>query len=121
MIDCTFLLLAYFLLTMVVLDPEDQLAPNLHADRTSAAGAASDFQPQIVDVLVVNAEPTYMVGDRAFSDKASLRSALEGLAKDAGLFVRVHAGPSVGFAAAAMQAGRDAGFDQVTYVPAEQK
>ena len=119
MIDCTFLLLAYFLLTMVVLDPEDQLSPNLHADRTAAAGASSDFQPQIVDVVVVGETPTYLLGERSFRDKASLSAALKELATDAGLFVRVHSGPTVGFAAAAMQAGRDAGFDQVTYVPAE--
>ena len=48
----------------------------------------------------------------------ALASALRELPKDAGLFIRVHAGPTVGFAAAAMQAGRDAGFDKVTYVPA---
>ena len=59
MIDCTFLLLAYFLLTMVVLKPEDQLSPNLHADKTAASGAASDFQPQIVEVLVLDAGPRY--------------------------------------------------------------
>lgn len=104
---------------MVVLDPEDQLSPNLHADRTAAAGASSDFQPQIVDVVVVGETPTYLLGERSFRDKASLSAALKELATDAGLFVRVHAGPTVGFAAAAMQAGRDAGFDQVTYVPAE--
>lgn len=119
MIDCTFLLLAYFLLTMVVLEPEDQLSPNLHADKTAAAGAISDFQPQIVDVVVLDSGPMYLLGERAFQDKASLRSALKELATDAGLFVRVHPGPTVGFAAAAMQAGRDAGFAEITYVPAE--
>lgn len=118
MIDCTFLLLAYFLLTMVVIQPEDQLSPNLRADRTAATGAASDFQPQIVDVRVVEGTPVYLLGQRSFAGRDALASALRELPKDAGLFIRVHAGPTVGFAAAAMQAGRDAGFDKVTYVPA---
>lgn len=119
MIDCTFLLLAYFLLTMMVIQPEDQLSPNLRADRAAASGAASDFQPQIVEVLVVEGGPIYRLGDRRFTDKVSLTQALEELPQDAGLFIRVYPGPTVGFAAAAMQAGRDAGFEQVTYVPAE--
>lgn len=119
MIDCTFLLLAYFLLTMMVIQPEDQLSPNLRADRTAASGAASDFQPQIVEVALVETGPIYKLGDQRFRDRQSLTQALELLPREAGLFVRVHAGPTVGFAAAAMQAGRDAGFEQVTYVPAD--
>ena len=118
MIDCTFLLLAYFLLTMVVIQPEDQLAPNLRADRTSAAGASSDFQPQIVDVQLGVSGPVFVLGTRVFDDRDALAAALADLPKDTGLFVRVPPGPNVGAAAAAMQAGRDAGFDTVTYVPA---
>ena len=117
MIDCTFLLLAYFLLTIVVLEPEDQLASNLQPDRTSAAGSNSDFQPQIIDVELVDSQPGYRLGSRLFRDPDSLRQALEQLQRDSGLFVRVHPGPDVGFAASAMQAGRDAGFTSVTYVP----
>ena len=121
MIDCTFLLLAYFLLTMVVLDPEDQLSSNLKMDQTSASGAASDFQPQIVDVRMVESTPSYLLGDRVFTDRDSLTQALGLLETDSDLFIRVHSGPTVGFAAAAMQAGQDAGFSTVTYVPSESK
>ncbi|MBB48000.1 MAG: hypothetical protein CMJ33_05570 [Phycisphaerae bacterium] len=119
MIDCTFLLLAYFLLTMVVLDPEDQLSSNLKMDRTSSSGLASDFQPQIVDVRMVDSTPSYLLGDRVFTDRDSLTQALGMLETESDLFIRVHDGPTVGFAAAAMQAGQDAGFSSVTYVPSE--
>ena len=119
MIDCTFLLLAYFLLTMVVLDPEDQLSSNLKMDRTSSSGVSSDFQPQIVEVRVLDAIPSYVLGNRIFTDRVSLTEALGLLETESDLFVRVHSGPTVGFAAAAMQAGQDAGFSSVTYVPAE--
>lgn len=117
MIDCTFLLLAYFLLTIVVLDPEDQLSSNLQPDQTSASGANQDFQPQIIDVELIDSLPGYRLGSRLFRDSDSLRVALSQLQLDSGLFIRVHPGPTVGFAASAMQAGRDAGFSSVTYVP----
>ncbi len=117
MIDCTFLLLAYFLLTIVVLEPEDQLSSNLQPDQTTASGSNEDFQPQIIDVELVDSQPGYRLGSRLFRDADSLRSALKKLPLDAGLFIRVHPGPTVGFAASAMQAGRDAGFTSVTYVP----
>ncbi len=119
MIDCTFLLLAYFLLTMVVLDPEDQLSSNLKMDRTSSSGLASDFQPQIVEVRMLDSVPSYLLGDRVFTERDGLTQALEGLETESDLFIRVHSGPTVGFAAAAMQAGQDAGFSSVTYVPSE--
>ena len=91
MIDCTFLLLAYFLLTMVVLDPEDQLSSNLKMDRTSASGTSSDFQPQIVEVRMIDSTPSYLLGDRVFTDRDSLAQALArgDLAHIAAAFVRV--------------------------------
>lgn len=119
MIDCTFLLLSYFLLTTASMRPEDKLNPNLRVDRDAEQGARSDFQPQIVEAIVTDQGPRYRLGDRLFVDRPSLTEALRPLRKDAGLFVRVQDKATVGFAAAALQAGRDAGFDQVTYVPAK--
>jgi len=116
MIDATFLLLAFFLFTTGIQGRESRLSPNL-AVRSSAAGAASDLQPQVVEALVVDGTPGYRLGERVARDRVSLVAALEPLDRGQGLFVRVHPGVSVGFAAAALQAGRDAGFAQVTYVP----
>ena len=48
-----------------------------------------------------------------------LAKALANLPKTAGVFIRVSNQVPVGFAVAAIQAARDAGFDQVTYVPAQ--
>ena len=62
---------------------------------------------------------THHLGQRAFRDRESLTAALRDLEKSAGLFVRVSKGPTVGFATTAIQAGHDAGFTQVTYVPAK--
>lgn len=117
MIDCTFLLLAYFLITTAVSRPENRLSSNLRIDQTAEAGANRDWQPQIVEVVAVEAGMRYRLGTQVFEDKPSLTEALRPLRKESGLFVRVHDGVSVGFATAALQAGHDAGFNQVTYVP----
>ena len=37
MIDCTFLLLAYFIVTTIVVSPEDRLSPNLQSERDESA------------------------------------------------------------------------------------
>jgi len=119
MIDVTFLLLAYFMLTMVITAREDHLSPTLQTQRESASGEASDFQPQIIEVLILEGAPAYRLGTRVFRDRAALTSALEGLPRSVGVFIKVYDGVPVGYAVAAIQVGRDAGFDQVTYVPTD--
>ena len=54
MIDVTFLLLIYFMVTTVLVDKEDHLSPTLQTQRDAATGEASDFQPQIVEVLMLD-------------------------------------------------------------------
>jgi biopolymer transport protein ExbD len=119
MIDVTFLLLLYFLVTTVLAEPEDRLTPTLQTRSESASGPTSDFQPQIVEVLLADGVPVYRLGLEVFRDIASLKTALERLHKPSGLFVKVYDDPPVAAAAAAIQAGRDVGFEQVTYVPAK--
>jgi biopolymer transport protein ExbD len=115
MIDCTFLLLAYFIVTTAGQRREAALQADLGAERRASAG---DFAPQIVDVEGAPDAPLFRIGGRAFPDQAALTDALRALPKEPGLHVRVHDGPSVASAAAAMQAGADAGFRRVVYVPA---
>jgi biopolymer transport protein ExbD len=117
MIDVVFLLLIYFMITIAVWTPEDRLNSALHVDREAAAGSATDFQPQIVDVMLVDGAPAYMVGTRVFRDQPSLTAALTTLNKSAGLFVRVRDEPPVDAVMVAFQAGHDAGFTKLTYVP----
>lgn len=117
MIDVTFLLLAYFMLTMVVTAREDHLSPTLQTQRDSVSGEASDFQPQIIEVLVLDGAPAYRLGTRILRTRPELAAALEGLPTSVGVFIKVFDGVEVGFAVAAIQVARDAGFEQVTYVP----
>ncbi len=119
MIDVTFLLLIYFMVTTVLGRQEDRLSPTIQTEKENASAEASDFQPQVVEVRQIAGEPAYELGPSVFRQKAELRRALENLPKTAGIFIRVHNQVPVGFAVAAIQAARDAGFDQVTYVPAK--
>lgn len=120
MIDATFLLLAFFLFTTGMHGRESRLSPNL-AVRREATGGGGELQRQVVTVAPVDGRPAYRLGERTVPDRDALVAALGPLDKGEGLFVEVHPGVSVGFAAAAIQAGRDAGFTQVTYVPTEAK
>ena len=118
MIDVTFLLLSYFMLTMVLVAQEDHLSPTLQTQRESASGEASDFQPQVIEVLVLEGAPAYRLGPRVIRQREQLIEALEVLPKSVGVFIKVFDNVPVGFAAAAIQVARDVGFEQVTYVPA---
>ncbi len=117
MIDATFLLLAYFIFTTGAGMNESKLSPNLRVQQ--GTDAKDDLEPQVVEVLRVNGAVVFRLGSADYPDRASLAQALKALAADRGLFVRVYPGVDVGSAAAAIQVGRDAGFEAVTYVPAK--
>ena len=117
MIDVVFLLLAYFIVTTVITQREDRLSPNLSIEDQSSGQSQQDFEPQVLDVKLIEGRVEYSIGDRRFTDRGPLVTALSELPHGPGLFVRVHDGPTVSAAAAAIQCGRDAGFKEVTYVP----
>lgn len=119
MIDVTFLLLIYFMVTTVLARPEDRLNPTLQTKQASASGLSSDFQPQRVEVLLFEGGPAYRMVGRLYRSRSDLLAALTPLPKQPGVFIDVSDEVPVGFAVAAIQTARDAGFEQVTYVPAE--
>jgi biopolymer transport protein ExbD len=118
MVDVVFLLLIYFMVTTVLTRPEDRLSSLLQTQRSGDA-AASDFEPQILDVVVRDGSPVYQIGSAVARTRGELGAALAGMHRPSGLFVRVADNVPVGFAVGAIQAGRDAGFEKVTYVPAK--
>lgn len=116
MIDVTFLLLIYFLVTTVLTPPEDILAPALNMeDGTSMK--QEDLEPQIVKVELLEGNPTYTIGGNVCHDKKELLKVLANLPTDPGVIIRVGNNIPVGFAVAAIQTARDAKFQKVTYVP----
>lgn len=119
LIDVTFLLLVYFMVSTVMARPEDRLQPTIRTQDESASGSNADFQPQIVDVILVAGTPTYRLGQNDMTTASQLQERLSNLPSDLGVFIRGGEGVSVGFTMAALQAARDAGFEQVTYVPLE--
>ena len=117
LIDVTFLLLVYFMVSTVMARQEDQLTSSLQTRDSDATGSQVDFQPQIIEVLSLEGTPSYRLAGRVFTDDRSLESVLSELPHEIGVFVRVHPNVPVGFALAAVQSARNAGFTQVTYVP----
>ena len=117
MIDVTFLLLVYFMVSTVLASPEDRLTPTIRTQKEAASGSDADFQPQIVDVMLFDGKPVYRLGELVFRSATGLTRRLSNLPTELGVFIRGGEGVSVGFTMAAVQAARDAGFDQVTYVP----
>ena len=118
MIDVSFLILFYFMTGTMLGDREKRLSTALQTQSSSAA-AAMDFQPQFVEVRAVDGGPAYVLGMHVCRSRAELAKVLEPLPKNPGVFVKVFEGTDVGFAVPAIQVARDAGFEQVTYVPAK--
>ena len=118
MIDVTFLLLLYFMITTIIIEPEDRLRPQLQTSSESSTGSQL-LDPQIIEVLNIEGTPVYRIGSRAMASRRELGELLSQLPKSEGLFVKVYDRVSVGFAVAALQEANDAGFSQVTYVPSE--
>ena len=119
MIDVSFLLLFYFMVATMLEDREKRLSTALQTQSPASVKKTSDFQSQNIEVRMIDEAPAYRLGSRVLHDKRELAAALDPLPKSAGVFVRVFDDVPVGFAVAAVQVARDAGFEQVTYVPAK--
>lgn len=116
LIDIVFLLIIFFLVTARFTAAEAELAAALQSKRQSG-GKAADLQPQIVNVTVdTSGQVLFVIGERAITDKVTLTAVLRELPKEGGAFLRVNGDAPVGAAAAAWQACKDAGFENVSYV-----
>ena len=65
-----------------------------------------------------NSTPVYQIGEVTLQSREQLANVLASLPHDPGMIIRVTDQVTVGFAIAAVQEARDAGFERVTYVPA---
>ena len=117
MIDVTFLLLIYFIVTTVFTPPEDLLSPALKVEESTSA-QEQEFEPQIVTVSIQGSSPVYLLGDQVLRSREQLAIIISKLPRDPGIIIRVEDDVPVGFAVAAIQESRNAGFERVTYVPA---
>ena len=117
MIDVTFLLLIYFIVSTVLSKPEDQLNPALLVDQGSTV-VESLLEPQILLVQQENLRSVYKLGSQVFTTREQLAEVLINLPKEPGIIIKTDNSVLVGFAVAAIQESRNAGFEKVTYVPA---
>jgi len=118
MIDVTFLLLIYFLVTMVLAPDEDRLDPLLQTATDAGGGPSPDILPQRIEVGIFEGQPAYRIGMRVTADRRELAEVLAALPRTADILIDVSDQVSVGFAVTALQVAHDAGFERVTYVPA---
>lgn len=116
MIDVTFLLLIYFLVTMVLNPPEDRLEPDIQTKRDDGSSAFADLLPQRIDVDVFEGAPGYRIAGRVVRTRAELQAAIDPLPRSVGMVVAVGDGVAVGFATTALQVAHDAGFERVTWL-----
>ena len=116
MIDVTFLLLIFFLISTTQAPPESALSPGLQAI-SAETGSSSDFERQTVEIVTHAGSPAYRVGSRIIRDRETLLRVLRSLPKEGGVFVEGSGGVTTRYAAEALQTARDAGFRKVTYVP----
>ncbi|HIB00413.1 MAG TPA: biopolymer transporter ExbD [Phycisphaerales bacterium] len=117
MIDVTFLLLIYFIVTTVFIAPEDLLSPALKVEEGTSS-VNQDFEPQVVTVTMQGTEPAYVIGGLVIMNRKQFADTISKLPREPGIIIRVQDNVPVGFAIAAIQESRNAGFERVTYVPA---
>lgn len=116
MIDVFFLLLVYFIVSTTLAIPEDELSAAL---RQESQAAASDLQPQFVEVRAAGTNVVFKVGGQELRTQAELTELLSKLPKEAGVFLKVDDAAPVWAAASALQACHDAGYEKLTYVTPE--
>ena len=116
LIDVILFLLMYFLLAGSLEADERELAASLAASSRGTDALVQDLEPQSVEVSPSKSgEVEYRVGARAVTTRQALLEILSSLPHEPGVVVRVSDGVSVGAAALAVQACRDAGFSKVSY------
>jgi biopolymer transport protein ExbD len=111
MLDATFLLLAYFLVSAAA----QRLEMGLESALVVGGDLRSDLEPAVLVVQREGAAAVFRLGERTLRDRAGLEAALAQLDRSATLRLQVHPGPSVEAVAAALQAVQDAGFEEVAY------
>jgi biopolymer transport protein ExbD len=117
MIDVTFLLLIYFMVSTVLAPDERTLDTAIRQEKEGAASDARDFRPQRILVQADAEGPVWMVGRRPIRARAELERVVGDLPTEAGMVIEVADGVPVDAAVAALQVARDAGFAEVSYVP----
>jgi biopolymer transport protein ExbD len=118
MIDVTFLLLIFFMITSSFHKAERELDPLVKVDRLAAKAKPALRQPAIIDIVAVGPQFVMRLGGRDFTTAQPLVEVLQQLdSREEGAVVRVPPEAPFELAATAIQACKSAGYTQVSYVP----
>jgi biopolymer transport protein ExbD len=106
LVDLVFLLLAFFLVTTALLEPESRVVTSLGA----RGGSATDVGP--VEILVQL--DGWQVGGRAITSQDDLQVVLEALPRGPGIVIKAGHGVSAGAVIATIRVARQAGITTQT-------
>jgi len=117
LIDVVLFLLFYFVVSYSVSGEERELSVALATLTSGAQGGAggSEAKAQVVLVRWAGEGPEFRVGPDVVAETRALVALLEGLPKEPGMVIAAAADAPVEATAAAIQAGRDAGFEKISY------
>ncbi len=111
LIDVVLFLLFYFVISYSVSAEESQLATGF----AKPGQSDSPMEPQVVIVSQVQERTEFRIGSHQFTDRAQLTELLRTLPKEPGVVIKAAPDAPVSATAAAVQAGRDAGFTNVRF------
>lgn len=118
MIDVTFLLLIFFMITASFTKTERELDPQMKVNKQAPTTKQSQVEPAIIDLVKTETGFAMKLGGREFTTVPELSTVLRQLDnKGDGAFVRVPPDAPFELAASAIQACKTAGFPFVSYVP----
>jgi biopolymer transport protein ExbD len=119
MIDVTFLLLIFFMISATFVHEEKELDPAVKVNRPSSSQSTAALEPAIIELVPGSGGAyVYKVGARELANDNELRDVLSEFGnKSDGAFLRVSDGAPFEMAAAGINAARKAGFRNVTYLP----
>ena len=116
LIDVVLFLLMYFMVAGTLGAEEKEIAAALTVDKGGAQRSA--MLPTILTLAREGPENllVFRLGERSFTSQAALSEFLTSLPKDAGMVIKASNNTTVADIAAAMQAGRGAGFTRLSFV-----
>ena len=118
MIDVTFLLLIFFMITSSFTKTERELDPQMKVNKQAPTSRSSQLEPAIIDLVKTENGFVMRLGGRDFTTVPEMVPVLRQLDnKGDGAFVRVPPEAPFDLAATAIQACKTAGFPFVSYVP----
>ncbi len=116
LIDVVLFLLMYFMVAGTMGAEEKEIAAALTVDKGGQQRSA--MLPTILTITREGSENllVFRLGERSFTSQIALTEFLTSLPKDAGMVIKAGPTTTVADIAAAMQAGRGAGFTRLSFV-----